>query len=115
MLRNMKVDKCDGVRTNSMIDRFFMFVWMTVYIHQNISEPFTLWFQLIDMPQGIEQITVQSKDTKVYAMGASKVVFIKGAPIIVSKLRIDPFKRHTTYFQKCTPKDMTQIFEHVRF
>ena len=47
----------------------------------------TLWFQskdmfqLIVMPQGIEKVTIQLKDTltKVYAMGAV-LIFIKGAP-----------------------------------
>ena len=68
------------------------------------SSKVTLWFQLEDMfqsigiPQGIEVVTVQVKDTptpQVYA------VFIKGAPISGSKLSIDPIKRHASYFCKC--------------
>ena len=44
-------------------------------------------FQLIGRPQGIEQVTVQLKDTptKVYATGA-QLFFIKGGPRNASKI-----------------------------
>ena len=60
-------------------------------------------FQLLVMPQGIEQVTVQLKDKhiKVYAIGA-KLSFIKGAPRSASKLSTDPINRHATYLRKCT-------------
>ena len=62
-------------------------------------------FQLIGTPQGIEQVTLQSKDTltKVYAIGARLFLLGLGAPPrSASKLSIDPIKRHASYFRKCT-------------
>ena len=72
----------------------------------------TLRFQIIGTPQGIEQVTVQLKDTptKVYAIGAK--FFIKGAPRSASKLSIDPIKRHTPYFQKCTGSNKRTVLNN---
>ena len=56
-------------------------------------------FQLIVTPQGIEKVTIQLKDTptKVYAIGAKFVIFIKGASRSASKLGIDPINSHASY------------------
>ena len=75
----------------------------------------TLWCQLEDMfqlivtPQGIEQVTLQLKETptKVYAIGA-RLFFIK-APRSASKLSIDPINSHASYFGKSTGSNKRSV------
>ena len=60
-----------------------------ILLDQNKDRLLTLWFQLEDMfqligtPQGIEQVTLQLKDTptKVYAIGAK--LFLSKVPLEV--------------------------------
>ena len=62
------------------------------------------------MPQGIEKVMIQLKDTptKAYAIVA-KLFFIKDAPRSASQLRIDPINSHASYIGKSTGSNKRSV------
>ena len=66
-------------------------------------------FQLIGVPQGIEQVPLQLKNTYKGICNWCKVVFTEGAPRSASKLSIDPIKSHASYIGKCTGSNKRSV------